>query len=394
MKLLYLHHIALDSQKANIVQVLQMCHAFQQARIEVTLAVPQSRKGFTSHEIIRRELGIDADFQIQEYKKHGWRNRPMLLGAYWGVASLLEKSQDYDYCFARNSFLAELAIRQGLKTIYEEHDQKLHRRRLLNRWYMRRLLRIIHSENLVRMVVISRALADVWQQRGVPSEKMLVLHDGFAAADYETVKTKSQARLELGIELDKKIVMYVGSLYPDRGVEIIFKLAKTFPDRLFVIVGGPDENKRCYESEARTQGVENILFYGRVPHSKVKDCLFAADVLLMLWTNRTPTISICSPLKVFEYMAAGRVIVGTGFPTIREVLTDGENALLASPECFQELVSKLRQGLEMEYPNTVAENARCMAFEKYSWQIRVQTILDGLKRCCACAVQNEPCDDH
>ena len=38
-----------------------------------------------------------------------------------------------------------------------------------------------------------------------------------------------------------------------------------------------------------------------------------------------------SPLKLFDYMAAGAPIVASDLPTVREVLTDGDNALLVPP---------------------------------------------------------------
>ena len=86
---------------------------------------------------------------------------------------------------------------------------------------------------------------------------------------------------------------------------------------------------------------------------------------------------ICSPLKVFESMAAGRVIVGHGFPTIREVLTDGQEALLATPDDYQDLERKLGLALSMSYPNSLAERARTLALEKYTWDRRARMLMDA-----------------
>ena len=50
-----------------------------------------------------------------------------------------------------------------------------------------------------------------------------------------------------------------------------------------------------------------------------------------------------SPLKLFEYMAAGRPIVASDLPSIGEVLRDGENAVLVEPGNPQAFVAGLQR---------------------------------------------------
>lgn len=379
MNALYIHLSSLAEKRANVIQVMQMCNALEEAGIAVTLAIPKNSHRSGNMETIRDELGRPAGFKVQEYSKYTIRGRPMSLGAYWGVRSILDKDRHYDFCYTRNFFLANLAINKGLKTIYEEHYDRLHPSSLLNRWYIKEFLKNVHSVNLIKIVTISQALADIWRKRGVPSEKMSVLHDGVALEDYAAVKGRDQARLELGIKTKKKIVVYAGSLYGDRGIENILKAADSFPEAYFIVVGGPEKHKRMYESKAAKRGLTNIIFKGRVPHHKVRDYLFAADVLIALFSRRVPTINVCSPLKVFEYMAAERIILTQDFPVIREVLKDGDNALLADPDSYEDLESKMRHALSIEYPNALAIKARIDAFNKYSWKKRAEAILNILK---------------
>jgi glycosyltransferase involved in cell wall biosynthesis len=248
----------------------------------------------------------------------------------------------------------------------------------LNNWWIRKFLKSARSDNFVKIIAISRVLAEIWRKRGIPPQKILVLHDGVSLDDYKDLKSREAARAELGIKDKKKIVTYVGSLYEDRGIGDILKLAQLFPAVHFMVVGGPEKNKLDYEAKARCDGLANIVFTGRVPHHQVKDYLLAADILLMLWSRQVPTIRVCSPLKVFEYMAAERIIVGHGFPTIREVLKDGETAFLADPDSFEDLKIKMSHALALDYPNDMAKKARKVVLQNYTWESRAKAIVDAL----------------
>lgn len=384
MRLLYIHHVPLNINMANIVQVLQMCQAFEQTGVNVTLAIPADSKKMSEPEMIatiEQKLNKSPTFKVRSLSNFTVAGRGRSLGTYFGVKSLLRDSGGYDVCFTRSSFIAHLTVNAGFKTIYESHGVVINPRyKIVDRIYRKCLVCDALSPSLVLFVAISNALAKLWNEMGIPAQKILSLHDGFSADDYKNTASQEESRGLLGIKIKYKIVLYAGSLYKDRGIENIFRLAKVFSDVRFYVVGGPEKNKLFYENKSVQQGLNNVTFVGTVPHHKVRDYLFAADVLLMLYTDKVPTIDICSPLKAFEYMAAGRIIVGQAFPTVKEVLSDGCNALLAEVNSYKELENKLYQALQFEYPNKVAENARRLAFEKYSWRMRAQAILKELNK--------------
>jgi glycosyltransferase involved in cell wall biosynthesis len=82
-----------------------------------------------------------------------------------------------------------------------------------------------------------------------------------------------------------------------------------------------------------------------------------------------------SPLKMFEYMAAGRPIVATDFPVVREVLRDGETAVLVPPDNAEALGEGIQRVLVSPgLCQRVARGARDAA-QGYSWNARARTIL-------------------
>jgi glycosyltransferase involved in cell wall biosynthesis len=74
-----------------------------------------------------------------------------------------------------------------------------------------------------------------------------------------------------------------------------------------------------------------VEFTGHVAPSKVAEVLRRATILVLPNPASAISTDFTSPLKLFEYMAAGRPIVSSDLPAIREVLRHDVNALLVAP---------------------------------------------------------------
>lgn len=383
MKLLYIHDTPVDSEEANVIQVVQMCNAFANNGLEVKLAIPQSRNGNnTSYysDIINSIVGNETLFSIIPYPKITLCGKLKYMGGYFGVKKLLRQTSA-DICFLRNVSFIELALKAHLPVIYESHNDLIHfSSKILNYLWTSHIRKKSKENGFIKFIAISNELATFWENMGIPPEKIVALHDGFNAHHFKMVKSRSIARQEIGLHDKRKIVLYAGSLYRDRGIEVILKLAELFKECLFIVVGGPEKEKNNLEIMARQKGITNLIFKGRIPHAKVPDYLFAADVLLMLRTVKNVTSNYCSPLKMFEYMASERIIVGQGFPTIKEVLEDRKTALLTDLESFEQLRDKLKFALENSEVQCIAKQARNLALHKYSWDQRAKIITNHVNR--------------
>jgi len=378
MKLLYIHDKPLDSGKANVIQVLHMCAEFANQGVDVTLAIPYSYSEDKANRIARSILGYSFNFAISPYFKPDLRGRLSLVGSYFPAKRVVrEHMADIIYVRTPVVLLAVNSQRNSnTPVIYESHNGRIHRNPLLNLFLTKRLLRICKSSKVLCFVTISQALAEYWLRMGVPKPKAIALHD---AVDFERSsigkRVRDEEREHLDIALNQRVALYAGSLYPDRGIERLLNLARAFPDDLFIVIGGPDHRVEYYRSLFDEADVGNLRLIGYVDHQDMARYLAAADVLLMLWTDAVPTINYCSPLKLFEYMAAGRVIVGEAFPTICEVLTDGVDAFLAVPGELEDLESKLGKAFKMGRDCPMAFAAQELARREYTWQKRVQRIL-------------------
>ncbi len=372
MKVLYLHSEPCGSDKANLIQVKAMCKAMSEKGMSVVLSLPagkaQSRAKFAGT--------ASYDLAIRE---------PLLPGVkiskYLDCRGIRRTIRDSgpEVIYLRNPLLLRQAAPTGIPLILELHDAVLHHGYPLLHVYWKRYLRkITASEQLTKVVCISDALARHWISEGIPASKIITAHDAIDGKQFAGVLSPETARNVLDLPVDGSIVTYVGRLYEDRRIDVIFSLARAFEDTLFLVAGGPDSESRKLAELAATKQIHNIRFTGQIPHHRVPAYLYASDVLLGLWSSEVRTINFCSPLKVFEYMASGRKIVAQGFPTILEVLSDGINAVIAAPDSEEDLISKVGIALRSDGLETLGKKARLDVLSTHTWEKRISRIFEGI----------------
>lgn len=376
IKIVYIHPRAIDSGSVSLISTLFLCNELSKHSHEIILAVPNSKDNRKQKEIVTGILGSMPLFKIINYRKIS------LFGRFQWINGILGENRivkHYDAIFYTRSPIVMLLTRLHKKqVIFEAHNNKLHQKSsLLNNFFLNKLKKHVEDQSFLKIVTISKNLSKCFINKGFNSNKIIEYHDAIDAQSYNKVMSREAARELLGIEVERnqKLIVYTGNLGKDREIDNILELARFYKDNLFYVVGGTKNQVNYYNGLINERALSNIIFAGRVPHQKVKYYLFAADVLLMIWSKQVPTINFCSPLKVFEYMAAERIIVGHGFPTIKEVLAHNQEALLANPESFEDLKNQLNRALDFSYPNALSKNARSKVLAKYTWDKRAEYII-------------------
>ena len=116
-----------------------------------------------------------------------------------------------------------------------------------------------------------------------------------------------------------------------------------------------------------------FLDVGRAPPQDVPLYLRAFDVCAMPHPATTQFARYTSPLKLFEYMAAGCAIVASDLPGWADVLADGETAILAPPDdiaAWSVAIDSLRRDPELRRRLGTAAQAQAMAH--FTWAIRAE----------------------
>jgi glycosyltransferase involved in cell wall biosynthesis len=269
-------------------------------------------------------------------------------------------------------------LARGLPVIYEIHD--LPTGRLGPLWY--RLF--ARQGGRKRLLVITAALRDRLAKRfgPVPAEQVVVAPNGVDLEQYEDLPLPSQARQESGLP-ELTTVLCAGHLYAGRGLDLFLDLAAKFPRDGFVWVGGRPEDVAQARGLAARQNLSNVTFTGFVSNRRLPCYQAAADVLLMPYgrtiagSSGGNSADICSPMKMFDYLAAGRAILSSDLPVIHEVLNE-KNAVFAAPDDLSgwaEALSGLLKNPDLR--RRLGDQARSDA-ASYTWQARAERALRGM----------------
>jgi glycosyltransferase involved in cell wall biosynthesis len=377
MRISYLADAIVPSRKANSIHVMKMCQAYSRLGHDVTLVLPDWRHniepGVTD---IYKYYGLDQKFQIRKVPFHRFSplksvHRSLLMPM---VAALGSS----DLCHTRSISAAWGLTRLFAKrSILEIHAVPEEQSRLRNMF-----IDVVRNKNLALLVVLTHALEDHISPLLTDSTPITVAPDGVDSQWLESTVTRQEARRQLGLEKDVRIATYTGHLYPGRGIELILELARLLPDHSFLIVGGRDQDRTAYQRKASS--LSNVHFVGFKPPEEVLTYLQAADVLLMPYAPQVgvvrggkggDTSSFMSPMKMFEYMAAGRPILASTSQVLQEVLKHEVNSLLLpfdEPLAWRDALKRL--AYQPEFANMLAECARTEA-SQYTWEARARHVL-------------------
>jgi glycosyltransferase involved in cell wall biosynthesis len=165
-------------------------------------------------------------------------------------------------------------------------------------------------------------------------------------------------------------------------MQVLEDLAKTFPGVNFLWVGGAPPAVEEWRGRLASQGLTNVSLTGFVENTRLPLYQAAADVLLMPYerviegSSGGNSAEICSPMKMFEYMAAGRAILSSDLPVLHEVL-DTDTAIFCPPEEPSAWERALSGLLENPLAREAMGRRAALAVEQYTWLSRAAKILAG-----------------
>jgi glycosyltransferase involved in cell wall biosynthesis len=215
---------------------------------------------------------------------------------------------------------------------------------------------------------------ELTSRKGVAADKISVLHNSIRAQPRPHESEVLALRAKHAIDADDRVIVSVGRLSQEKAqadlIRAFAKLRQSTPDlkaKLLIVGDGPERAR--LEAEAKTTGTAgSITFVGHV--RDVSTYYAVADVLA------NASHSEGSPYVLLEAMAAGIPIVATEVGGVREMLTDGETALLIPPQNPAAMAQALARILrDTSHAAVLARKAKAEAAVRFSPETYVQNLL-------------------
>ncbi len=368
MKLLYLTHSRIPTQKAHGLQVMVMCEAFAAAGAEVSLVVPDKRN-FTGEDPFAY-YGVTKNFSITRLPISDFGSRWQMFNALffwldvWSFARALRRCSAVhrsDVLYTRDYPLL-FALPRARAVVLELHS--IPKRGWL---FNRALARTTH------VVAITQALKDDLVALGVDPNKITVAPDGVNVRLFEHQIMQQEARQRLGLPHEGALALYVGALGGWKGTETLVAAAEGLAEPQVALVGAD-----AAEVPVLSKKYPYAHFVAYLPYRELPRVLAAADLLVLPNTARQEiSARYTSPLKLFAYMASGKPIICSDVPSIREVLDDS-SALFFKSDDPADLREKLRYALAHKDEMAARAKRALELVQHYTWDKRAEQILTFL----------------
>ncbi len=206
------------------------------------------------------------------------------------------------------------------------------------------------------LVAVTRGVAEDLKKRYRLDREIHVLPDAVAWPAQVPEKPWHEAR---------RHIVYAGSFFPWKGVQDLVAAAEWLPGCRIELIGGSPERIHEYRSQVPAGGAE-VVFAGHLTHPQTLQALGRA-CLAVLPNRAEPNSLWSSPLKLFEYMAAGCAVVAADLPSVREALAHDE-AIWVPPGDPRALADGIRRladdpALAQQLGERVRERARAFTWE-------------------------------
>ena len=368
MRICYLSNNDMPSKMANSIQTIKMCEAFTKNYNNVLLICPNSHKIKTS---VFKFYDVKKKFSIIRLKRYV--KFPLGLKYYLFSFESIFRSFQFkpDIYITRNFFTSFLLCLMKKKNILELHHPLDIESRIVR--FITIYTKFLKSKYLIRFIAITNSSKKYYLKfLDKNDERILVLPSGSSLT--KTIKkknTKKKKFFNIGI---------FGSIFK-WDLNLIFKLIDIDRKNNYYIYG--DKKNPFFQIKNNKY---NLELKGYIEYRNIKNELDKMDILLMPYSKSIATggnlgdiTNFTSPLKMFDYLTAGKVIISSNIPILKEILIDNKNVVyvknFSNPYSWKLELIKI---FNMQSKQIIISKNNTQLSKKFSLEKRAKKFLEGL----------------
>ena len=373
MKIAIITNSLIPSLTANSIQAMKVCDALTELGHDLRVFAPAGEKP-AAWNVLAKHYGLSHEFQMHWLPSVRALKR---LDFIWYAQSAAQKFQaDLIYTWLPQS--AALGLWNHDPVILEMHADVTGN---FGPWWLRQFwMSHGHKRMLVTTLALRKAL-ERSTRLDFPDDAVQVAPNGANLERYANLPSSAEARRQLNLK-DGLTVGFTGHFYAGRGMDLLFELARALPDVNFLWAGGTPDAVEEWRAKLYSVRASNVNLTGFIENSRLPLYQAAADILLMPYGRAISASSgqniadVINPMKMFDYMAAGRAIVTADLPVIREVL-DESRAVFCEPGNVEAWTIAIKKLLSDENQRAMLSMNAQQTIQKYTWLARAQRALEN-----------------
>lgn len=235
-----------------------------------------------------------------------------------------------------------------------------------------------------KILVVTAEIKTELHGMGVGAEKILVISSGVDQAAFQIDANKEDCRHRTQLPSSNRIIGYVGKFQTfdlEKGIDNLIRCFVHIPaayNPLLLFVGGPLDHVEDYYRIADGLGIrrKSLRFVDFQSREEIPYWIKSCDVCVIPSPVKKFFSDYSSPVKMFEYMAAGVPIVASTLPSIQDVIRDGENGVLVIPDDPRSLATGITRVLsDQVFAESISRNG-LRDVERYSFDTIARKSLD------------------